>query len=150
MEGLLRELLEKIKLMEVKVDEEFKTIKNGIKKLETEIVLTRKEFKQENQSSYDRLTEDEKELNYEPSIYDDKNLNEQYSKEFNKLRSNMTEVSFNTWIMSIKDIEVIEGVIQIAAADEFHKSILELRYADDIKVAFGINDIKINTYKKAE
>jgi len=145
---LLRELLEKIKLMEVKVNEEFETIKNDIKKLEAEIVLTKKELKKEIQNVHDRLNEDNKELNYELSIYNDKNLADQYSKELNKLRSNMAEVSFNTWIMSIKHIEVIEGVIHIAAPDEFHKSILESRYAEDIKAAFKVNDIAVNIYKR--
>lgn len=73
------------------------------------------------------------------------NLSEIWDKTQNIIRSELTEVSFNTWIKTIEPISMDENQIILAVPNDFTKGILNTRYATLID-----NAIKQVTSKKFE
>ncbi len=51
------------------------------------------------------------------------------------IKVELTEVSFNTWLKTIKPITIAENIVVLAAPNEFTKNILEGRYLNLIKNA---------------
>ena len=60
----------------------------------------------------------------------DTNLNELWEKTLNIIKSEMSEVSFNTWIKSCEPISLTDNTIKISVPNSFTQDILEKRYKD--------------------
>lgn len=58
----------------------------------------------------------------------DVNMNDLWDKTLNIMKSEMTEVSFNTWIKSCKPISISGDTIKLSVPNDFTKDILEKRY----------------------
>jgi len=58
-----------------------------------------------------------------------------WEKTLNLLKSELTEISFNTWIKTIEPISMSSSTIDLGVPAEFNKGILESRYAMLIKNA---------------
>ncbi|SHJ39754.1 chromosomal replication initiator protein DnaA [Geosporobacter subterraneus DSM 17957] len=58
-----------------------------------------------------------------------KNLHEMWEKSLNLIKTELTEVSFNTWLKPIEPMSMNGNVIILAVANDFSKGILEARYA---------------------
>jgi len=56
------------------------------------------------------------------------NLLEIWEKTLNLIKSELTEVSFNTWLKSLEPISLNGDTITIGVPNEFNKGILETRY----------------------
>lgn len=63
------------------------------------------------------------------------NLDSVWTHVLNLIKVELTEVSFNTWLKTIKPLQLTEDTIVLAAPNEFTKGILEGRYLDLIKNA---------------
>ena len=63
------------------------------------------------------------------------NLEDIWGKSLKLIKTELTEVSFNTWMKSIDPVSLEEETIVLAAPNEFTKSILEARYLTLIKNA---------------
>ena len=70
-------------------------------------------------------------------------LNQLWEKTLNIIKSEMTEVSFNTWIKSCEPLSISSDSIKLGVPNEFTKDILEQRYKDLV-----INAIKLISSKK--
>ncbi|EJO5348111.1 chromosomal replication initiator protein DnaA [Clostridium botulinum] len=70
-------------------------------------------------------------------------LTETWEKTINIIKGELTEVSFNTWIKSIKPISLENNSLKLAVPNDFTKGILESRYKDLI-----VNALKLLTSKK--
>ncbi|GKX68437.1 chromosomal replication initiator protein DnaA [Inconstantimicrobium mannanitabidum] len=73
----------------------------------------------------------------------DVQLNEIWEKTLNIIKSEMTEVSFNTWIKSCEPISIGNDILKIGVPNDFTKDILEKRYK-----ALLIQGIKLVSSKK--
>lgn len=74
-------------------------------------------------------------------------LNELWDQVLNLIKVELTEVSFNTWLKTIKPISLSDDEITLAAPNDFTKGILEGRYLNLIKNAIKEvckKDYKIN------
>ncbi|WP_238886588.1 chromosomal replication initiator protein DnaA [Clostridium sp. YIM B02551] len=60
----------------------------------------------------------------------DTHLNQLWEKTLNIVKSEMTEVSFNTWIKSCEPLSISSDSIKIGVPNEFTRDILEQRYKD--------------------
>lgn len=60
----------------------------------------------------------------------DTHLNQLWEKTLNIVKSEMTEVSFNTWIKSCEPLSMASDSIKIGVPNEFTRDILEQRYKD--------------------
>lgn len=63
------------------------------------------------------------------------------------LKTELTEISFNTWIKTIEPISINSNTLNLKVTAEFHKGILESRYAPLIKNALkqvGFREYSIN------
>lgn len=69
-------------------------------------------------------------------------LNEIWEKTLNIIKDEMTEVSFNTWIKSIKPLSIVDNTIKLGVPNDFTKDILESRYKELI-----LNGVKIISSK---
>lgn len=58
-----------------------------------------------------------------------KNLHEMWEKSLNLIKTELTEVSFNTWLKPIEPMSINGNIIVLAVANDFSKGILEARYA---------------------
>ncbi len=58
-----------------------------------------------------------------------KNLQEMWEKSLTLIKTELTEVSFNTWLKPIDPMSINGNVIVLAVANDFSKGILEARYA---------------------
>ncbi len=58
----------------------------------------------------------------------DTDLKNIWDKTLNMLKSEMTEISFNTWIKSCTPVSIQSDTIQISVPNEFSKDVLETRY----------------------
>ncbi|MEW9125124.1 MAG: chromosomal replication initiator protein DnaA [Thermotaleaceae bacterium] len=58
-----------------------------------------------------------------------KNLHEMWEKSLNLIKTELTEVSFNTWLKPIEPMSINGNIIILAVANDFSKGILEARYA---------------------
>jgi len=65
-----------------------------------------------------------------------KSLDDLWGNAFNLLKSEMTEISLNTWVKPIKPLEIRGNTIYFEVQLEFTKNMLEKRYYDLIKNAF--------------
>ncbi|NLJ98312.1 MAG: chromosomal replication initiator protein DnaA [Tissierellia bacterium] len=63
------------------------------------------------------------------------NLNNIWNEVLNLIKVELTEVSFNTWLKTIKPITMTDDRVILAAPNEFTKGILEGRYLNLIKSA---------------
>lgn len=63
------------------------------------------------------------------------NLNNTWNEVLNLIKVELTEVSFNTWLKTIKPITITDDRLILAAPNEFTKGILEGRYLNLIKNA---------------
>ncbi len=63
----------------------------------------------------------------------DSNLDNIWKEVLNIIKVELTEVSFNTWLKTIKPIGIAENRVILAAPNEFTKGILEGRYLNLIK-----------------
>ncbi|EOC99433.1 chromosomal replication initiator protein DnaA [Caldisalinibacter kiritimatiensis] len=63
------------------------------------------------------------------------NLEEVWTKALNLIKTELTEVSFNTWLKTIDPISIDDAQIILGAPNEFTKGILEARYLTLIKNA---------------
>ncbi len=63
------------------------------------------------------------------------NLDSIWEEVLNIIKVELTEVSFNTWLKTIKPIGIIEDKVVLAAPNKFTKGILEGRYLNLIKNA---------------
>ena len=63
------------------------------------------------------------------------NLINIWSDVLNLIKVELTEVSFNTWLKTIKPLQLTDDTVILAAPNEFTKGILEGRYLDLIKNA---------------
>lgn len=73
----------------------------------------------------------------------DTQLNQLWEKTLNIIKSEMTEVSFNTWIKSCEPLSISSDSIKLGVPNEFTKDILEQRYKDLVT-----NAIKLISSKK--
>ena len=73
----------------------------------------------------------------------DTNLKQLWEKTLNIIKSEMSEVSFNTWIKSCEPLSVSQDTIKISVPNSFTKDILEKRYTDLVA-----NSIQTFTNKK--
>jgi len=62
-------------------------------------------------------------------------ISELWTRTLNLLKSELTEISFNTWINSIEPISLSTTSINLGVPDDFNKGILESRYSKLIKNA---------------
>ena len=67
----------------------------------------------------------------------DSNLDNIWKEVLNIIKVELTEVSFNTWLKTIKPIGIAENRVILAAPNEFTKGILEGRYLNLIKNAIA-------------
>ena len=58
----------------------------------------------------------------------DVNINDLWDKTLNIMKSEMTEVSFNTWIKSCEPLSISDDILKISVPNDFTKDILEKRY----------------------
>ena len=65
------------------------------------------------------------------------NLESIWTDVLNLIKVELTEVSFNTWLKTIKPLQLTEDTVVLAAPNEFTKGILEGRYLDLIKNAIS-------------
>lgn len=72
------------------------------------------------------------------------NLDSIWIDVLNLIKVELTEVSFNTWLKTIKPMQLTDDTIILAAPNEFTKGILEGRYLDLIKNA--VSQITSNDY----
>jgi len=70
-------------------------------------------------------------------------LTDLWNKTLELLKTELTEISFNTWINSIEPLSLTANSINLGVPDEFNKGILESRYLKLIK-----NAVKQLTYKE--
>ncbi|HHV38364.1 MAG TPA: chromosomal replication initiator protein DnaA [Tepidimicrobium sp.] len=63
------------------------------------------------------------------------NLNDIWNEVLDLIKVELTEVSFNTWLKTIKPMTIADGKIILAAPNEFTKGILEGRYLNLIESA---------------
>jgi chromosomal replication initiator protein len=70
-------------------------------------------------------------------------LTDLWNKTLELLKTELTEISFNTWISSIEPLSLTANSINLGVPDEFNKGILESRYLKLIK-----NAVKQLTYKE--
>ncbi len=70
-------------------------------------------------------------------------LTDLWNKTLDLLKTELTEISFNTWINSIEPLSLTANSINLGVPDEFNKGILESRYLKLIK-----NAVKQLTYKE--
>ena len=70
-------------------------------------------------------------------------LKDIWEKTLNIIKSELTEVSFNTWIKSISPLSMNNDFIKFGVPNQFTKEILESRYKDLIS-----NSLKVITTKK--
>lgn len=73
----------------------------------------------------------------------DTQLNQLWEKTLNIIKSEMSEVSFNTWIKSCEPLSISSDSIRLGVPNEFTKDILEQRYKDLVT-----NAIKLISSKK--
>ncbi|MTI68443.1 MAG: chromosomal replication initiator protein DnaA [Firmicutes bacterium] len=73
------------------------------------------------------------------------NLEEIWSKSLNLIKTELTEVSFNTWLKTIEPISIEGTQIILGAPNEFTKGILEARYLTLIKNA--IKQVSNNNFE---
>lgn len=73
----------------------------------------------------------------------DTQLNQLWEKTLNIIKSEMSEVSFNTWIKSCEPLSISSDSIKLGVPNEFTKDILEQRYKDLVA-----NAIKLISSKK--
>ncbi|AJA46141.1 chromosomal replication initiator protein DnaA [Clostridium pasteurianum DSM 525 = ATCC 6013] len=73
----------------------------------------------------------------------DTQLKDIWEKTLNIIKSELTEVSFNTWIKSISPLSIKNDFIKFGVPNQFTKEILESRYKDLIS-----NSLKVITKKK--
>lgn len=73
----------------------------------------------------------------------DTQLKDIWEKTLNIIKSELTEVSFNTWIKSISPLSINNDFIKFGVPNQFTKEILESRYKDLIS-----NSLKVITTKK--
>ncbi|MTI72017.1 MAG: chromosomal replication initiator protein DnaA [Firmicutes bacterium] len=73
------------------------------------------------------------------------NLEEIWSKSLNLIKTELTEVSFNTWLKTIEPISIEGNQIILGAPNEFTKGILEARYLTLIKNA--IKQVSNNNFE---
>ncbi|AGK95117.1 chromosomal replication initiator protein DnaA [Clostridium pasteurianum] len=73
----------------------------------------------------------------------DTQLKDIWEKTLNIIKSELTEVSFNTWIKSISPLSMNNDFIKFGVPNQFTKEILESRYKDLIS-----NSLKVITTKK--
>lgn len=73
----------------------------------------------------------------------DTQLNQLWEKTLNIIKSEMSEVSFNTWIKSCEPLSISSDSIKLGVPNEFTKDILEQRYKDLVT-----NAIKLISSKK--
>lgn len=73
----------------------------------------------------------------------DTQLNQLWEKTLNIIKSEMSEVSFNTWIKSCEPLSISSDSIRLGVPNEFTKDILEQRYKDLVA-----NAIKLISSKK--
>lgn len=67
----------------------------------------------------------------------DSNLDNIWTEVLNIIKVELTEVSFNTWLKTIKPIAITEDRVILVAPNEFTKGILEGRYLNLIKNAIA-------------
>lgn len=70
-------------------------------------------------------------------------LTDLWNKTLELLKTELTEISYNTWIHSIEPLSLTANAINLGVPDEFNKGILESRYLKLIK-----NAVKQLTYKE--
>jgi chromosomal replication initiator protein len=70
-------------------------------------------------------------------------LNDIWQKTLDLLKTELTEISFNTWIQTIEPISINSNSIVLGVPADFNKGILESRYASLIK-----NAVKQVSYKE--
>lgn len=70
-------------------------------------------------------------------------LTDLWNKTLELLKTELTEISYNTWINSIEPLSLTANSINLGVPDEFNKGILESRYLKLIK-----NAVKQLTYKE--
>ncbi len=63
-------------------------------------------------------------------------LNEIWNRTLELLKGEMTEISFNTWILTIEPISIDSNTVTLGVPADFNKGILESRYSYLIKNAF--------------
>lgn len=73
----------------------------------------------------------------------DTQLKDIWEKTLNIIKSELTEVSFNTWIKSISPLSIDNNFIKFGVPNQFTKEILESRYKDLIS-----NSLEVITTKK--
>ncbi|MCX7694519.1 MAG: chromosomal replication initiator protein DnaA [Caloramator sp.] len=61
-----------------------------------------------------------------------------WEKTLNIVKTELTEVGFNTWIKSLKPIKITQDAFYLLAPTEFSKNILDARYKDLIGNAFKL------------
>ena len=69
-------------------------------------------------------------------------LNDLWQKTLNLLKSELTEISFNTWIKTIEPVSITNETIYLGVPAEFNKGILESRYSNLIKNAIRQSVLK--------
>ena len=74
----------------------------------------------------------------------DENLEELWLSSLDIIRTELTEVSFNTWLKTIEPITINDNRIVLGAPNEFTKSILEARYLTLIQNA--VNQVSQREY----
>ena len=72
-------------------------------------------------------------------------LSEIWQKALNLIKTELTEVSYNTWLKPIEPIALNQNTLTLAVANDFSKGILEARYANLIRNA--IKQITSEEYK---
>lgn len=72
-------------------------------------------------------------------------LSDLWDKTTNIIKSELTEVGFNTWISPIKPIKISQDTLYLSVQNDFTKGILEARYKDLIA-----NAVKLVSSKKYE
>lgn len=70
------------------------------------------------------------------------NVKDVWEKTLNLMKSELTEVSFNTWLKTIKPITINDDIFVLSVPNKFNKDILETRYSSLI-----INGLKQVTSK---
>jgi chromosomal replication initiator protein len=75
--------------------------------------------------------------------YMDAQIKDIWEKTLNIIKSELTEVSFNTWIKSISPLSMNNDFVKLGVPNQFTKEILEGRYKDLIS-----NSLKVITTKK--
>ncbi len=58
----------------------------------------------------------------------DGNISQLWNKTLELLKDELTEVSFNTWIKSIKPISIIDNIISLEVPNDFIRGIIQARY----------------------